>query len=149
MYYRFKTAIELAEKTETLIVIRSIRKVLKDARADKYETFDNTVKFQNSNFSGKCRSNVSYMTRVNKGTFTVINEGNKTIVTYETYTSYLAYLLIFVLICFTGLIGLDIFFIGILLLGFLVFTTYLSIKNGGFGLINNVKKNIDTQFAND
>jgi len=36
-----------------------------------------------------------------------------------------------------------------LLLGFLVFTTYLSIKNGGFGLINNVKKNIDTQFAND
>jgi hypothetical protein len=148
MYYKHTTEIEFEEKIDTHIVNRSIRHILKGFHTDNIETFDNVVRFRNSSFSGKCRSNIAYMTIVSKGTFNVINNNNKTKIKYETYSSFWGYILIFILICIAGLKDIDILIMGGLILSFALLMTYLTISKGGVGLLNRVKERIEKENIN-
>ncbi|RPH32847.1 MAG: hypothetical protein EHM93_07300 [Bacteroidales bacterium] len=147
MYYKFRAEIELKEKFETPLVNRSIRKVLKEFKTDNFETNDNIVSFKNSNYSGKCRSTVSYMTIVDKGNFEVEYRDGKTRINYISYSSIWGYIFMFLFICVAGLLSKSVgfFLAGCVFLGFGILLTYLTIKNGTLAILSKVKENLENQ----
>jgi len=142
MYYKFKTEIELNEKRNKQIVLGNINQILKELRADNIEINDSRISFYNNSL--KWGSNLEYRTHVKKGTFSIIDEDDKTKIIYESYTQYGVYLLIFLALILSGIfidrfmiiVGIPVLMIGILL-------SYMTIRDGEKGLINKLKERND------
>ena len=137
MNYKFKTEIELKKKRNKKIVLGTIEQILKEYEIKDILINEDSLEFVNE--STFWHGPTEYLAYITKGKFSIIDDGNKTKILYESYTPITTIIIILLAFILSGIFfDFSIMIVGILIFLISLAISYLTIRSVERGISDKI-----------